>query len=132
MALRKYIFNVLQQLVDSVIMIPLKSKKQNQNKQPKKAYNLLPKPLCTYSFQMPGTTVCISGLICRRIFSKCHIILFRHLFPLTDTFLLSSRTVFMLSIHRVSIGPSKITHLRSGVSDNANSLKVLAIIPSVH
>lgn len=38
----------------------------------------------------------------------------------------------MLSIHKVSIGPSKTTHFRSGVSAKANSLKVLATIPSVH
>lgn len=48
------------------------------------------------------------------------------------TFLLSSNTVFMLSIHSVSIGPSNTTHLRCGVSDDANSRKVLATIPSVH
>lgn len=38
----------------------------------------------------------------------------------------------MLSIHKVSIGPSNTTHFRSGVSAKANSLKVLATIPSVH
>lgn len=38
----------------------------------------------------------------------------------------------MLSIHKVSMGPSNTTHFRSGVSDKANSLKVLATIPSVH
>lgn len=90
----------------------------------------MPSGMC--SFQKSGTAVCICGFICRRIFSKCHITLFRLFFSLTDTFLLSSRTVFMLSIHRVSMGPSKMTHLRSGVSDNANSLKVVATTPSVH
>lgn len=101
-------------------------------KQLHKSYSLLPKPPCTYTFQMPSIAVCFCAFIHWRSFLKCHINLLRHLFALTDTFLLSSRTVFMLSIHRVSMGPSKITHLRSGVSDNANSLKVLAIIPSVH
>ena len=47
-------------------------------------------------------------------------------------FLLSSNTVFILSIHSVSIGPSNNTHLRSGVSVEANSRNVLATIPSVH
>ena len=49
-----------------------------------------------------------------------------------QSFLLSSRTVFMFSIHKASIGPSNTTHLRSGVSVDANSRKVLATIPSVH
>ena len=48
------------------------------------------------------------------------------------TFLLSSRTVFMLSIHRVSMGPSKMTHLRISVWSEAYSRKVLATTPSVH
>ena len=49
-----------------------------------------------------------------------------------QSFLLSSSTVFMFSIHTASIGPSKITHLRSGVSVDANSRKVLAVTPSDH
>ena len=48
------------------------------------------------------------------------------------SFLLSSNTVFMFSIQRASIGPSKITHFLSGVSVEANSRKVLATTPSVH
>lgn len=49
-----------------------------------------------------------------------------------QSFLLSSRTVFMFSIQIASIGPSKMTHFRSGVSADANSRKVLAVTPSDH
>ena len=38
------------------------------------------------------------------------------------SFLLSSSTVFMLSIHRVSTGPSNTTHFLSSFSALANSL----------
>ena len=48
------------------------------------------------------------------------------------TFLLSSSTVFMFSIHNASMGPSKITHFRVSVWSDAYSRKVLAQIPSVH
>ena len=48
------------------------------------------------------------------------------------SFLLSSSTVFMFSIHRASMGPSNTTHFLSGVSVEANSRNVLATIPSVH
>ena len=48
------------------------------------------------------------------------------------SFLLSSNTVFMFSIQTASIGPSKMTHFRSGDSDEANARKVLAVIPSDH
>lgn len=53
-------------------------------------------------------------------------------FDILLTFLLSSNTVFMLSIHNVSIGPSNTTHFRSGVSADANSRNVFATMPSVH
>lgn len=117
-------------------MIPIQTNKtnkkpSNQKPQNKKAHDLSPTPPCTCFFQKPVTAVCICGFIHTRIFSECPIIFFRH-FSLPVTFLLSSRTVFMLSIHRVSMGPSKITHLRSGVSASANSLKVVATTPSVH
>ena len=49
-----------------------------------------------------------------------------------QSFLLSSNTVFMFSIHSASIGPSNITHFLSGVSADANSRNVLATTPSVH
>ena len=49
-----------------------------------------------------------------------------------QSFLLSSSTVFMFSIHRASMGPSNTTHFLSGVSVEANSRNVLATIPSVH
>jgi len=47
-------------------------------------------------------------------------------------FLLSSSTVFIFSIQTASIGPSNITHLRSGVSVIANSRNVFAVTPSDH
>ena len=49
-----------------------------------------------------------------------------------QSFLLSSNTVFMFSIQTASMGPSNTTHLRSGVSVDANSRNVLAVIPSDH
>ena len=45
------------------------------------------------------------------------------------TFLLSSNTVFMFSIHTASTGPSKIIHFRSSVVFDANSRNVLASTP---
>lgn len=39
-----------------------------------------------------------------------------------DTFLLSSSTVFMFSIQTASTGPSKISHLRSGVCEDEQHL----------
>ena len=48
------------------------------------------------------------------------------------SFLLSSRTVFMFSIHIASIGPSNTTHLRSGVVKTAYSRNVFAVMPSDH
>lgn len=45
------------------------------------------------------------------------------------TFLLSSRTVFMFSIHTASTGPSKIIHFLSGEVLAACSRKVLAKTP---
>ena len=48
------------------------------------------------------------------------------------SFLLSSSTVFMFSIHTASIGPSNVTHFRSGVSVDANSRNVFAMMPSDH
>ena len=48
------------------------------------------------------------------------------------SFLLSSSTVFMFSIHTASIGPSNTTHFLSGVSVDANSRNVTAVIPSDH
>ena len=47
-------------------------------------------------------------------------------------FLLSSRTVFMFSIHTASMGPSNTTHFRPGISLEANSRKVFAVTPSDH
>jgi len=52
--------------------------------------------------------------------------LFRH------SFLLSSSTVFMLSIHSVSTGPSNNTHLRSGVASLEHTRMMLASTPSCH
>ncbi len=48
------------------------------------------------------------------------------------SFLLSSSTVFMFSIQTASMGPSKMTHFRSGVSVDANSRNVTAVMPSDH
>ena len=50
---------------------------------------------------------------------------------LRQSFLLSSSTVFMLSIHRVSTGPSNMNHFLSGVSFATPCLMRQAIIPSV-
>ena len=52
--------------------------------------------------------------------------LFRH------SFLLSSSTVFMFSIQMASTGPSKTTHLRSGLVSLAALRNVTARIPSAH
>ena len=49
-----------------------------------------------------------------------------------QSFLLSSRTVFMFSIQMASIGPSNTTHFLSGVLEDANSRNVLATMPSDH
>ena len=49
-----------------------------------------------------------------------------------QSFLLSSSTVFMFSTQTASIGPSKTTHLRSGVVSVAYSRNVFAVIPSDH
>lgn len=120
----------------SLLWFQYKQTKQitlNQKSQNKKAQDLSPTPILHLLLEVRhcSSAVCMCGFIHIRIFSECPIIFFRR-FSLTATFLLSSRTVFMLSIHRVSMGPSKITHLRSGVSASANSLKVVATTPSVH
>ena len=49
-----------------------------------------------------------------------------------QSFLLSSRTVFMFSIQMASTGPSNMTHFRSGVVSTAHSRKTLARTPSCH
>lgn len=51
---------------------------------------------------------------------------------LRQSFLLSSSTVFMFSIHTASTGPSKQIHFLSGVSDSAQSLISIASTPSDH
>lgn len=51
---------------------------------------------------------------------------------LRQSFLLSSRTVFMFSIHTASTGPSNSSHCRSGRVSCAASLKALASTPSFH
>jgi len=48
------------------------------------------------------------------------------------SFLLSSRTVFMLSIQTASTGPSKIIHLRFGESMLLNLRIIGGRMPSVH
>lgn len=71
----------------------------------------------------------------RSIVSKMRLITFDiwMISPLIKhSFLLSSSTVFMFSIQTASTGPSNNTHFLSGVSVEANSLKVFATIPSVH
>ena len=56
----------------------------------------------------------------------------RTVFGFRLTFLLSSNTVFMFSIHTASTGPSKINHFLSSVVDDACSLNELARTPSDH
>ena len=51
---------------------------------------------------------------------------------LRQSFLLSSRTVFMFSIHRASTGPSSTSHLRREERSPAQARKVTASTPSVH
>jgi len=46
------------------------------------------------------------------------------------SFLLSSSTVFMFSIHRASTGPSRTSHLRAGLGSVASCLKATARTPS--
>ena len=45
---------------------------------------------------------------------------------------MSSKTVFMFSIHKASIGPSKMTHFLVSVWSAAYSRNVFAQTPSVH
>jgi hypothetical protein len=50
-----------------------------------------------------------------------------------QSFLLSSKTVFIFSIQTASTGPSKIIHFLSGISPYvARSLIILGKTPSVH
>jgi len=48
-----------------------------------------------------------------------------------QSFLLSSNTVFNLSIHIASTGPSNRIHLRSGVGEAAYSRNILANTPGI-
>lgn len=76
--------------------------------------------------QLCASSCCWQGLLLSGTHTHALVPLLRH------SFLLSSRTVFMFSIHTASTGPSNSSHCLSGRVSCADSLKALASTPSFH